>query len=126
MKIAYQSLISLILMSCCVVLTAGTNGGGIRHPSNDGCGVWEYDQVADTWRCMDAAPGGGHHPGDIWCSGAAKDHPGWTVQVRFIQQAYQRSECAGWLFDQNGKEAPEGGWLGNRDCDMLCDQLIVK
>lgn len=108
------------------ILTAGAAGGGVRHPSSDGCDVWEFDLSSDSWRCMDTFPGGGHQVGDLWCSGPAREHAGWTVQVRFIQQAYNRSECAAWLFDQNGEEAPEGGWLGNGDCDMLCKQLVVK
>lgn len=120
--------IVFLVLACAspAVLTAGTAGGGVRHPSNDGCGVWEFDLTTDSWRCMDTAPGGGHQQGDLWCSGPASEHPGWTVKVTFVRQALQRSECSARLYDQNGQEAPEGSYLGDGDCAMLCDRLIAK
>lgn len=107
-------------------MSASPLDGHVQHPTTNDCGVWEFDEYSEQWVCIGSGgSGGGHQVGDVWCSGNAAEHPGWTVKVLFIQQAGTRSECSAWLYGPDGQEAPEGGWLGNGDCQDLCDRLVT-
>ena len=106
-------------------MSASPRESHVQHPTTNDCGVWEFDERSEQWMCMGSGGGaGGHKVGDVWCAGNAAEHSGWTVKVIFIQQAGTRSECSAWLYGPDGQQAPEGGWLGNGDCQQLCDSVI--